>query len=1111
MKCPSCQFENPEGSLFCGECGLSFDVICPNCGAKPPPNFKFCNTCGHDLREPTEAPTVDYSQPQSYTPKHLKDKILTTRSSIEGERKLVTVFFADVANYTAMSEKLDPEEVHQIMDGCFKILMDEIHKYEGTINQFTGDGVMALFGAPVAHEDHAQRACYSALSVQKAMEEYGEKIMKEKGLDFKMRIGLNSGSVIVGSIGDDLRMDYTAVGDTTNLAARMESAAKPGGILLSKNTHRIAQHYFEFNVLDKLEVKGKEEPQEVFELIAPSEVETRFDASVAKGLTRFVGRKNSMAALMEPYEKVQSGSGQVVGIVGEAGVGKTRLIMEFKNRLPTSAYKYLQGQCIHYGDSIIYLPILDIIKSYFEIEEGDKEFIIRKKIKEKAFGLDEKLEHTIPSFQELLSLKVDDEEYSKLDPQVKRERTFEAIRNLLIRESQDNVLILVVEDLHWIDRTSEEFLDYLIEWIANTKIMLVLLYRTEYHHQWGSKTYYSKIGVDQLGAESSVELVKVMLEDGEVVPELRELILSRSAGNPLFMEEFTQSLLENGSIEKKDDQYVLSRDVLDVEVPNTIQGIIAARMDLLEDNLKRTMQVASVIGREFAFRILQTIVEMKEDLKANLLNLQGLEFIYEKSLFPELEYIFKHALTQEVAYNSLLQKRRKEIHKRIGKAIEEFYAESLEEFYEVLAYHYERAEIPDKAIRYLTNAADRAKSIYANEQAIVFYRSAIDQVSKFLNEEVESTEDWCKTATHLHESLGDVLEWTGQHDKARDALENALAQAPKHDLIWQARLHWKTGKIMRIQNRHGDSMRAYNLAETILGVEPVGSDPEWWQEWVQIQFERMSVYYFRNQWRKISELYEQVRFKVEQFGTSAQRISFLLQLCQMNLSRDLTVVSEETLTRCRTAILLCQETGDQSNLAWARFMLGFCHLWREELGEAGEQLKAALTLAERNGDIVHQSRCLTYLTVLYRKWGNIEKARQYSLRSLEASRGAQLNEYIGMAKANLAWVTWRDGDLPEAKANGEAALRLWQELPVGQFWPFKWTALLPMIGVALAQELDTEAVEYARAMLEPSQQRLPEALNLALEKAIKTLEKGELKMGTHLNHAIELAQELGYL
>jgi len=610
---------------------------CPKCGVITPSTGNFCLECGHKLKSPPKPPAVDYEQPQSYTPQHLADKILTTRSSIEGERKLVTVFFADVANYTSISEKLDPEEVHQIMDGAFKILMDEIHKYEGTINQFTGDGVMALFGAPVAHEDHAQRACHGALSIQKAMGAYGDKIEKDTGVEFKMRVGLNSGPVIVGAIGDDLRMDYTAVGDTTNLGSRMEGMARPGAVLVSANTHRLARDFFEFESLGKVEVKGKEEPQEAFELIKTGEVGTRIGASIAKGLTRFVGRKNSMGALMDAFDKVKSGSGQVVGVLGEAGVGKSRLLLEMRMRLPQGDYSYLEGRCLQYGSSMAYLPVLDILRSYFDIKEGDREFLIKKKMGEKILGLDDKLKNVIPPFQSLLSLKVDDEDFSKLEPKEKRERTFEALRDLMIRVSQEKPLVLVVEDLHWMDKTSEEFLDYLIGWLTNTPIMLLLLYRPEYTHPWGSKSYYTKVGLDQLGVDSSGELVKAILEEGEAAPELTQLILNRAAGNPLFMEEFTHTLLENGSIERKDEKYILSPKASDIQVPDTIQGIIAARMDRLEDNLKRTMQVASVIGRDFAFRILQTITGMREDLKSYLLNLQGLEFIYEKNLFPELK------------------------------------------------------------------------------------------------------------------------------------------------------------------------------------------------------------------------------------------------------------------------------------------------------------------------------------------------------------------------------------------------------------------------------------------------------------------------------------------
>jgi class 3 adenylate cyclase/tetratricopeptide (TPR) repeat protein len=737
MECPKCQFENRGGAKFCKKCGNRLELVCPSCGHTYEPDSVFCDECGYSLAGNKKAPPIDYNQPQSYTPKHLADKILTNRKTIEGERKLVTVLFADAVNYTAMSEKLDPEEVHQIMDRCLRVLIEQVHHYEGTINQFTGDGIMALFGAPIAHEDHAQRACHAGLAIQEALVGYTEKLKNSHGIDFNPRIGLNSGLVIVGAIGDDLQMDYTAIGDTVNLASRMESMATPGGVLVSENTHRLVRDFFEFKSLGKIEVKGKKEPQEAFGLIKAGEVETRIGASVAKGLTRFVGRKNSMSALLNASDKVKSGSGQVIGLVGEAGVGKSRLLLEMRNLLLQDEYSYIEGRCLQYGGSMAYLPALDILRSYFDIKEGDREFLIKKKMNEKIFSLDENLKRVIPPFQSLLSLKVDDEDFAELEPKQKRERTFETLRDMLVRGSQERPLILAIEDIHWIDKTSEEFIDYMIGWLTNTPILLILLYRPEYTHSWGSKSFYTKIGLDQLGTASSSELVKAMLEEGEVAPELRQLILNRSAGNPLFMEEFTHSLLDNGSIQRKDEQYVLSRKVSNIQVPDTIQGIIAARMDRLEDNLKRTMQVASVIGRDFAFRILQAITEMREGLKSSLLNLQGLEFIYEKRLFPELEYIFKHALTQEVAYNSLLLKRRKEIHAKIGGAIEALYPERLEEFYEMLAYHYSKGEDLKKAADYLKLSGIKTAGKYSPVEAFHYYQEAL-KVLKQMHESVDN-------------------------------------------------------------------------------------------------------------------------------------------------------------------------------------------------------------------------------------------------------------------------------------------------------------------------------------------------------------------------------------
>ncbi len=1108
MECAGCNFENREGAKFCKNCGAKLEFVCPSCGHCCDPDSSFCDECGHDLRKRKESPPIDYNAPQSYTPKHLADKILSNRTAIEGERKLVTILFADVANSTAMFEKLDPEAVHEIMDGCFRILMDEIHRYEGTVNQFRGDGLMALFGAPIGHEDHSQRACHAALAVQKALAPYRESLKNRYGIDFTMRIGLNSGPVVVGSIGDDLRMDYTAQGDTANLAARMESNAEPGNVLVSKHTYKLARGFFDFESLGEIQVKGKAEPVKTYQLVKPSKVATRIEASVAKGLTRFVGRRREIETLKEGFERARSGEGQVIGVVGEAGVGKSRLLLEFRNSLPKGEHIYLEGRCLHYGSSMPYLPILDAFRTYLGIKEGEKESVIKQKMMERIVGSDESLTRCLPPIQELFSIKVDDEGFAKLEPKQKREKTFEAIRDILIRGSQSRPIVWAIEDLHWIDRTTEEFLDYMIGWLPNTRILLILLYRPEYMHQWGSKSYYSKVGVGQLSSGRSAELVQAILEGGDVVPELRELVLSRASGNPLYMEELTHSLLEDGSVQKEGDQYVLARNVSEIRVPDTIQGIIAARMDRLEESLKRIMQVASVIGREFAFRILQAITEMREDLKSNLLNLQGLEFIYEKSLFPELEYIFRHALTQEVAYNSLLIKRRKEIHERIGQAIESLYPERLEEFYEMLAFHYERAEIPDKALHYLNRAADRAKAIYANEESIAFYRAAIEQASKLRPGEGALFDEWYKIASHLQENVADVLELTGRHDEALKAYESALVDGSM-DPVRKAHLHRKTGNAWREQRCYEKAQSAYDLAEMALAKEATELAQEWWQAWIEIQCDRMLLHYWQAKFHQIAELAEKARPAVEQYGTPDLRSRFFAGLVLMALRRDRYVISEETMAHAQACLEAIRKSGKPSAIAFAQFMLGFSHLWRGELDEAGEHMQAALKLAERIGDVVVQSRCLTYLTILHRKRAQLKAVQQYISRALDVAMAGNMLEYVSTAKANLAWVKWYVGNLSEAQENGRIALDMWQKEPL--VYPFQWTALWPLISVALSKEEVSTAVDYANALLQPSQQRLPASLNEVLEEVIESWEKGESeKARTKLNRAIELAQELGW-
>ena len=773
MKCPKCQFDNSTDAQFCLECGQRLEVVCPQCGRKLPPTAKFCNGCGQDLRGQGPAPPLDPSKPHSYTPKFLADKILTTRSAIEGERKLVTVLFADVANFTTISEKLDPEEIHGIMDGCFKILMDEIHKYEGTINQFTGDGVMALFGAPVAHEDHAQRACYAALAIQDSLTDYGETLKKTYGIDFKMRIGLNSGPVIVGSIGDDLRMDYTAIGDTINLAARVEQAASPGEVWVSQETRSFIRGYFKEESVGEIPLKGKAQPQHLYRVIADlPEVRTRFAAGLMRGMTNLVGRRPEVEALRSAYERVKGGEAQVVDVVGEAGVGKSRLLYEFRKDVGTDV-AFLTGFCVPFGRNINLLPVIDVVKAAFGIVEGMSEEDVGNRIMAKAQN---SLAPMVPFYRNLLSLKVDDPGFNALNPEGRKFGTFEAVKNLLLSLGEENPLVIFLEDIHWIDKISEEFFTYFSHCFQGHRILMISAYRPEGVPPWAQGTHYQRLGVETLSFDASVLLVRNILGGLSLEPALEEKIVEKTGGNPFFVEEIVRDLVDRGDLVKSGDRYIAHRPLHQLEIPDTIQGVLAARMDRLSEDLKQTMQVASVIGRDFAFRILKSIMELGEELRGRLTSLVGLEILYEKTLYPELEYIFKHVLTQEVAYESLLKKRRQEIHYRIAQTIEELYADRLPEHYELLAYHYARSGEVGKAIEYLLLAGEKSNQNKAAQAACEFFRHALELVESAhiaLNPENDR---------RIHQGLASASVDIGDIDTALDMYGKAIEVCQKHGM-----------------------------------------------------------------------------------------------------------------------------------------------------------------------------------------------------------------------------------------------------------------------------------------------------------------------------------------
>jgi class 3 adenylate cyclase/tetratricopeptide (TPR) repeat protein len=728
VTCPRCQATSRDGARFCEQCGARQARACPSCGAEVAAEARFCGGCGAALAAGAPA-TGRFADPQTYTPKHLADKILTTRSQLEGERKLVTVLFADVKGSMELLADRDPEEARKILDPVLERMMEAIHRYEGTVNQVMGDGIMALFGAPVAHEDHAVRACHAALRMQETVGWYADELRRSQGIDVQIRVGLNSGEVVVRAIDSDLHMDYSAIGQTTHLAARMEQLARPGTALMTKDTLRLAEGYIEVRPLGPVPVRGLAESVEIFEIVRAGAVRSRLQAAAARGLTPFVGRDGELGRLRETLEKAQAGQGQLVAVSGEPGVGKSRLFWEFTHSHRTHGWLILESSPVSYGRMTSYLPVSELLKTYFGIEDHDDKRRIREKVTGKILTLDDNLRGTIPVFLGLLDVATDDVEQTT-DPRERRRRTLDAIKRLLLRESQVQPLLLIFENLHWLDGETQAFLDSLVESLPAARILLMVNYRPEYTHGWGSKSYYTQFRIDPLQPESADELLQAILGNDAALAPLKQLLVTQTEGNPFFLEECVQSLVEIKALTGDRGQYRMAKAVETLQMPPTVQAVLASRIDRLDPEDKRLLQAASIIGKDMPFALLDAIAELPEEtLRAGLLRLQSAEFIYETTLFPALEYTFKHALTHDVAYGSLVTGRRKVLHARVVDALERIYNDRLSEQVERLAHHAVRGEVWEKAIVYLRQAGAKATSRAGNQEAVALLEQALQALT----------------------------------------------------------------------------------------------------------------------------------------------------------------------------------------------------------------------------------------------------------------------------------------------------------------------------------------------------------------------------------------------
>ncbi len=738
------------------------------------------------------------------------------------------------------------------------------------------------------------------------------------------------------------------------------------------------------------------------------------------------------------------------------------------------------------------------------------------------------------------------------NPNLQQSDLFEQYTRVLRTLANQKPLLLTLDDLQWVDSGSVNLLFHLGRRIEGSRILIVGAYRPAEVALGRASTFWPAEDSEDTRPrerhplESVVNEFKRTFGDIEVDLEraegrqfvddfldsepnclgdtFRETLHQLTRGHPLFTVELLRGMQEREELAQDTEGRWIEGPALDWEMlPARVEAVIAERIGGLPEPLRDVLTVASVEGETFTAEVVARVGAADEretvrclsdtlDRKYRLVSARG---ILRSDGRRQSLYRFRHILYQKYLYNSLDPVERVHLHQALGTALEALYGGEAEEITAVapqLARHFEAAGITGKSVAYLHQAGERARRLYANAEAIEYFQRALAVLEDARPDRSQGS--WrLEMNTRLHENLGDVLEWTGEHDKARSAYQEALAHVPKEDQFWQAHLYRKIGNIQRLQSQYENALQAYDLAETVLGQGTAESTPEWWQEWVQIQLERMWMYYWLAKWREMSALADQVRLAVERHGAPAQCISFFLCLASMNNRRDCYVVSEDTLALCQTALAISQESENVSDIAWARFLLGFSQLWYGDLDGAEMQMQAALALAERTGDVVHQSRCLTYLTILYRKRGQQFKTRHYASQSLAAATAGQMVEYLGTAKANLAWVAWREGDLAQAEEGGRAALQLWRQLPPGHSsCAFQWTALWPLVGVALLQNQIAEASEFARVLLDGSQQRLPDALTAVVEDAIAAWEEDQPEtVGTYLGRAIELAQELGYL
>jgi class 3 adenylate cyclase/tetratricopeptide (TPR) repeat protein/DNA-binding XRE family transcriptional regulator len=1019
-----------------------------------------------DVLAAREGGTPDAAHALAGTPRPYGEQVLAVRNAVEGERKQVTVLLCDLVGSGDLAEP-EPEEDRAVADRFIRFALDEVRRYEGTINQVRRNGFTALFGAPIGQEDHARRAVLAALGIA-------------AGAEARARTGINSGLVVVGAISDDLLVDCTPVGDTITLAARLQAAAPPGVVLVSQRTAGLVRGYFRVEEVAPVKIE-----QRTLYPVRVTGLDTRIaPVGSADELSPFTGRDHEMGELRRALEVVAGGEGQVIGLVSDPGLGKSRLTFEFR-RLVERYAAVIEGRCLSYGASIPYLPLFELVRHACGIIVDDSPDRVASKIelRVKALELDISLAHYL---RHAFGATAGEPRLAGLDPQAIRHHTFEALRRLLVAEAGHRPLVVLVEDLHWIDQTSEDFLAEFVDELPSVPIMLLVTYRSGYLPRWTGKSYTTQLALRPLSLASSHKIVDSILADTDL--GVRAAIAVRGEGNPFFLEELARAIPGHAV------------DAALGTVPETVQQVLAARIDRLSADQKAALQLAGVLGREFTLGLAGEVWDGNVPLEERLQELKGLEFFRERHDVTERTFVFKHALTREVAYNGIPPAQRRHLHGQAGAALEHSQASQRFEHWELLAYHYSHSAEPARAIPYLAAAGDRARDRYANEEALTVYSQAVS-----LMEEMGG-DQWPDTYGAICESLGSVLERRSRYDEAIAAYRKGLAVA--RGALQTSHLHVLCAGAESAAHRYPEALAQCDLAEQALGPAPDRPERQWLSPWFDIQEMRMGILYWLDDTEAYARLIERVRPFAETHGSAEQRMSFFLSLLGWSLRRDRYVADDQTLEYARAAYAIAR--ADPSTWRWAVFNYAFTLLWHGDLDEATAMLRESLRTAEQCGDTELRSRSLTYLMVAARKRGDVDGVRKAIPSVIKQAREASLPEYEAMAIANRAWVAWRSGQEETATTEAQAALEKWGKLPV-RYW-FDWMALWPLLAMTLACKQMEQAAEYARRMLPPPQQPLQEPVRTLVDSAVHAWDNGEpAETEELLRRAVRAAAYLGYL